>query len=119
MRTVRGARPAGERGSATVETALVMPVIVMMILLVLLVARIGMAQLAVTEGARAAARALSAGESPEAARAVALRVCQCSATVNIADGSWVRVEVRSAVPAMSWLPGMSVAARLELPSEQP
>lgn len=111
-----GARPA-ERGSATVETALVFPVVVLFILILLAAALAGSQQLAVTEGARAAARSLAIGESLAEARAAAARVCTCDAQIAAEGGDWVRVTVMSTSPTVSWIPGFNVAATITVPAE--
>ena len=113
----RSARTTGERGSATVETALVLPVIVMMLAALLVTALAGVQQLSVTEGARAAARALAIGHSPEQARTIAQRVCQCAADITVSEGAWVQVHVRSTSRSLSWLPGLRVSTSVTLPAE--
>lgn len=82
----------GDRGSATAETAIVLPVIVAL-MVVVAVAGAGLAMQVRLEGAaRAAARELARGESEADARAAAQRVGGEGTQVAItADGPWVRV----------------------------
>lgn len=63
---------AAERGQATVEVALALPVVVLALLLVIQVALVGRAQVLVTNAAREGARAAAVDPDPGAARAAAL-----------------------------------------------
>lgn len=84
-----------DQGSATAETAIVLPVVVAMVA-VLLVAGLGIgAQVRLESAARGAARELARGEDPSTAAEVAQRLGGEGTTVRIGgDGSWVRVEAR-------------------------
>ncbi|GAA1328181.1 TadE family type IV pilus minor pilin [Brachybacterium rhamnosum] len=84
-----------DQGSATAETAIVLPVVVAMVA-VLLVAGLGIgAQVRLESAARGAARELARGEDPSTAAEVAQRLGGEGTTVSIGgDGSWVRVEAR-------------------------
>jgi Flp pilus assembly protein TadG len=64
----------GERGQATVEVALLLPVLVGLALLVAQVALVARDRMLVSHAAREAARAAVVGGDPEAARRAAARV---------------------------------------------
>ncbi|MDO5700158.1 MAG: TadE family type IV pilus minor pilin [Bowdeniella nasicola] len=106
-----------ERGSATVETALVLPVIVMCLLLLLASGSLAATRIAVIEGARAGARALALGASSEEASEIARRVCDCSADVSITPGAWAQIRVRARHGLAEWVPGIEVDASYTLPYE--
>ncbi len=93
-----------DRGSATAETAIVLPAVVLMVL-VLLVAGLGLtAQVRLESGARAAARELARGEDPATAVAVAERVAGDGVQVSITqDGEWVSVRVDTSITAPTGL----------------
>ena len=76
----------GERGQATVEFALVLPVLVLVALLVVQVALVVRAQLLVHEAAREAARVASVEPEPAPAAAAAAAVV-AEAEVRIARGA--------------------------------
>ncbi|MBX3314462.1 MAG: pilus assembly protein [Actinobacteria bacterium] len=95
----------GQRGQATVEVALVLPVLVLALLLVVQVALVGLAHVLVTQAARNAARAVAVDPSPGAARAAAtgtagLQVDRIDVVVGTRGppGSLVPVTVRYRVP---------------------
>jgi hypothetical protein len=69
----RGRRAGVEAGQATVELALVLPLVVMMILLVVEVGLVGRDQVLVVHAAREAARAASVGSSDEEVRQAAIQ----------------------------------------------
>src|SRR5690625_2590931 len=91
-----------DRGSATAETAIVLPVVVVMVLVVLLTgAGIG-SQVRLENAARAAAREMARGEEQSAAVATAQRVGGDGTSVHISgDGTWVQVEVTRTLRAGS------------------
>lgn len=91
-----------DRGSATAETAIVLPVVVMMVL-VLLVVGLGLgAQVSLESAARGAARELARGEDAAAAVATAEQIGGPGTSVSISgEGAWVRVEVRRTLRAGS------------------
>lgn len=101
-----------DQGSATAETAIVLPVVVAMVA-VLLVAGLGIgAQVRLESAARGAARELARGEDPGTAAEIARRLGGEGTTVSIGgDGSWVRVEARRTYRANAPLLG---GARWEL-----
>jgi len=77
-----------QRGSATVELALSLPLLVMLLLLMIQVSVVLLDQLAVTQAAREAARAVAVDPSPGAAAAAA-------ASATGLDRNKLRVEVGS------------------------
>jgi Flp pilus assembly protein TadG len=66
--------PGDESGQATVELALVLPVVVLLLLAVVQVALVGRDQVAVAHAAREAARAAAVDPAPQAAVAAARAV---------------------------------------------
>ena len=99
-RSLRSTRPVAcprERGQATVEFALILPLVVLMLLAVLQTALIVRDYVGVVHAAREAARAASVDRDPRAAAAAARRVLARS-TVSVgtrpAVGGPIRVEVR-------------------------
>lgn len=104
-----------DRGSATAETAIVLPVVVVMVLVVLLTgAGIG-SQVRLENAARAAAREMARGEEQSAAVATAQRVGGDGTSVHISgDGTWVQVEVTRTLRAGS---GALAGASWELSAE--
>ena len=92
-------RPNGTRGSATAETAVLLPV-----LFVVLAACVGVlvcvaAQLKCVDAARAAARAAARGDGPAVVQDVGRRLAPPGASVRLSggDGDTVRVSVRAEV----------------------
>ena len=65
-------RPAGEGGSASLELAILAPVLLALVALVVMGGRLAMANSAITGVAGAAAREASLARSPAAARAAAI-----------------------------------------------
>jgi Flp pilus assembly protein TadG len=65
----RGPRLAGEGGSASLELAIIAPVLLVLVALVVMGGRFAMASAAITGVAGAAARDASLARSPAAARA--------------------------------------------------
>lgn len=91
----RSPRVRDDRGSATAETAIVLPVVVVLMLVLALVGVAGSVQVRAEAAARAAARELARGEDEGAATLAARRIAGADARVSIArEGPWVRVEVR-------------------------
>lgn len=92
-RSARSSRLRDERGSATAETAIVLPVVVVMVMVVLLTGTGLGAQLRLEGAARGAARELARGEDPAAAIAVAQRIGGEDTQVHVTtSGAWVQVE---------------------------
>ncbi|MDO5662797.1 MAG: TadE family type IV pilus minor pilin [Brachybacterium sp.] len=114
-RRPRSSRLREDRGSATAETAVVLPVVVMLVL-VLGLAGSGLAlQVRLETGARAAARELARGEDEGSAIAAAREVAGPSADVSISrEGDLVRVRVTRELRASS---GILAGARWPLAAE--
>ncbi|MGO1228199.1 MAG: TadE family type IV pilus minor pilin [Brachybacterium sp.] len=120
-RSARSSRLRDDRGSATAETAIVLPVVVVMVLVVLLTGAGLGTQVRLESAARGAARELARGEDSAAATAVAQRIGGEGTTVEIvAGGEWVRVEVSrtlqapaGALSGASWELNADAEARLE------
>lgn len=98
----RGGRRRGQRGQATVELALLLPVVVLVALAVIQVAVVARSQILVVDAARAGARAASvrAGAAAAAARATpGLRADRLELTESSAGpGGDVEVQVRYRTP---------------------
>ncbi|MDO5726824.1 MAG: TadE family type IV pilus minor pilin [Bowdeniella nasicola] len=108
---------ARERGSATVETALVLPVLLLFVLIVLGAGRIGATSVAVTEAARVAARAVAAGYPPHTATQLAATTCACAADTTITTGKTTRVQVRATAGIHTWIPALHITASFVIPTE--
>ena len=90
-------RPRGDRGSATAELAVGLPVVVVLLVAVLAVAAAGVTQMACADAARAGARAAALGEDDAAVRATVARVRQgADVRVTRSDG-WVTVVVTDGI----------------------
>src|SRR5699024_8243867 len=90
----RSALLGDDRGSATAETAIVLPVVVMMVVVVLVTGAGLGAQLGLESAARGAARELARGEDTAAAAAVALRIgAEGTEVPPSTTGAWVQVDV--------------------------
>lgn len=93
-RSAWSSRLRDDQGSATAETAIVLPVVVLMVVVVLLTGAGLGTQLRLESAARGAARELARGEDPSAAIAAAERIGGEGTTVRISPGGvWVQVEV--------------------------
>lgn len=99
-RSARSSLLGDDRGSATAETAIVLPVVVVMVV-VLLVTGMGLgSQLRLESAARGAARELARGEDTAAAVAVAQRIGGEGTVVTTSvSGPWARVEVHRTLAA--------------------
>jgi Flp pilus assembly protein TadG len=113
----------GERGQATVELALVLPIVALLLLALIQVAVVARDQVLVAHAAREAARAAAVDDDADAARRAAERAGPLAAdrlTVAVSGrddvGSRVRVVVRYRVPLRLPLIGQAVRD-LELRSE--
>jgi Flp pilus assembly protein TadG len=99
-RSFRPRRPVAcprERGQATVEFALILPLVILMLLAVLQTALVVRDYVGVVHAAREAARAVSVDRNPGAATAAARRVlarADVSVGARPAVGGPIRVEVR-------------------------
>jgi hypothetical protein len=120
-RSARSSSLRDDRGSATAETAIVLPVVVVMVVLVLLTGAGLGSQLRLESAARGAARELARGEEPAAAVAVAERIGGQGTEVTVSgSGPWVRVEVTrtlrapaGALSGASWTLSADAEARRE------
>lgn len=84
----------GDRGSATAETAIVLPVVVLLVVVLAFVGIAGAQQVRVESAARAVARELARGQDEAEATGVARVGAGSDARVAITrDGPYVRVEV--------------------------
>lgn len=94
LRILRSPRLRGDRGSATAETAIVLPVVVVMVVVILVTgAGIG-SQVQLENAARGAARELARGEDASAATATAQEISGPGTQVSIrSEGDWVHVQV--------------------------
>lgn len=120
-RCARSSLLRDDRGSATAETAIVLPVVVTMVV-VLILAGAGLAtQVRLESAARGAARELARGEDEAAAVAVAQRIGGQGTAVSITRAdAWVHVEVTRTLQAgpgplsgASWQLDADAEARLE------
>ncbi len=92
-----------DRGSATVEFAVLLPALALIMAAVLVLGSASIAQFRSADGARAGARSAALGESDAVVSARAARVAGPGATVRVLhDAPWVTVTVRRSV-AGSWL----------------
>ncbi|WP_114853559.1 TadE family type IV pilus minor pilin [Brachybacterium sp. YJGR34] len=120
-RSARSSRLRGDRGSATAETAIVLPVVVAMVVVVLLCGAGLAGQLRLESAARGAARELARGEDSATAVAVAQRIGGDGTAVEISgSGPWVRVEASRTLQApagvlsgASWRLSADAVARQE------
>lgn len=106
---------AGERGSVTAETAVVLPALLLVLAVVLWVAAAALAQVRCVDAARAGARALARGEQQGTARSMAAQAAPAQAQVSLGRrGDLVRVEVSARVRplggVLSGLPALAVRA---------
>lgn len=106
-----------EGGSATVETALTLPLVITFIVLLLAAGQLAATQVAVSEAARVAARAVAVGYSHEQAATFAAHTCQCKAVTTITTGTWTRVQVRATSGVHTWIPAVQVQAEIAVPTE--
>jgi Flp pilus assembly protein TadG len=105
-----------ERGAATAELVMVLPVLVAVTIGLVWLLSVGAAQVRVVDAARETARAVARGDDPEAARERGARVGPAGATVSVqvADEEVVAsVEARVRGPGglFALLPGVTVHAR--------
>lgn len=115
-------RVTGSRGSATAETAVLLPVLVVVLVACLWVLACVAAQLRCLDAARAGARAAARGDAPAAVRTTAQRLAPPGAQVSVSSGDRtvevrVRSEVRPFGPVLRVLPGVPVSGRATAPAE--
>lgn len=114
-RSARSSRLRDDRGSATAETAIVLPVVVMMVVVILLTGAGLGSQLRLESAARGAAREMARGEDPAAAIATAQRIGGPGTQVQVSGaGPWVRVDTSRALEAPA---GYLGGARWELSAD--
>lgn len=130
MRDRRSARPIRERGAATVEFALVLPIVFLVLVAVVQVVAIGRDRLLVAQAARAGAREASVQASSDAvvqaARAAAPELDPARLRIEItrtgARGSPVTVSLEYEVPVAGilagWLMPSSVTLRASVTARQ-
>lgn len=106
----------GDRGSATAETAVLLPVLVVVLAAAIWVLACVAAQLQCVDAARAAARAAARGDTAADVRTVGERLAPRGATVLVRGGdAIVAVEVSAQVRpfgrTLTVLPAMAVRGR--------
>ena len=112
MRRIDRAR--SDRGSATAETAVLLPVLVIVLVACVWVLACVAAQLQCVDAARAAARAAARGDAPVVVRDIGRRLAPDGAKVQLTDGDQtveisVRAEVRPFGAVLSLLPAVRVS----------
>lgn len=112
----RHVRHDRERGAASAEAMVVLPVLVAVGLGLVWVLSLAVAQMRVVDGAREGARVAARGEGVAATRAAALRVAPEGATVGLRQGSGlvtvvVSAEVRGPGGLFTVLPSLAVTSR--------
>ena len=111
-------RPSGSRGSATAETAVLLPVLVVVLSACVWVLACLFAQLQCVDAARGAARAAARGDTPVQVQAVAARLAPRGADVDVdvRTGSGtvevhVAVDVAPFAGVLRMLPAVGVSGR--------
>ena len=109
-------RSRGSRGSATAETAVLLPVLVVVLAAAVWVLACVAAQLKCVDAARAAARAAARGDAPAAVREVGARLAPPGATVRVSGGDGtvevrVQAQVRPFGAVLRVLPATAVSGR--------
>lgn len=112
----RPIRSRDERGSATAETAVVLPVMLLVLAMAVWVLAAVSAQLSCTDAAGVAARAAARGDDAAAVTGAGRAVAPEGATVDVAVGAElvevrVRARVRPLGGALSALPAIEVSGR--------
>jgi Flp pilus assembly protein TadG len=114
-----------EAGTVTAELAVVLPAVLVILAVLLAGAAAGTTQLRLEEAARAGARELARGESPDAAASTVQRIAGAGASINVSgEGNWAVVQVSATVqgPLGSWVDWpltAQAAARSELSPGSP
>ncbi|MGW8438907.1 TadE family type IV pilus minor pilin [Nocardiopsis sp. NPDC055879] len=110
--------PTADRGSTTMETAMVLPALLLVLGIALGAVAAAAAQLSCADAARIGARALARGESPERARALAMEAAPNGAHIDLTtDDDMARVTVRARVrlgPALTPPVGIDGVAAVPL-----
>lgn len=109
-------RPTGSRGSATAETAVLLPVLVVVLVAAVWVLACVAAQLKCVDAARAAARAAARGDDAASVRAVGERLAPPRADVRLSAGDGtvsvhVQAQVRPFGSVLRVLPALPVSGR--------
>lgn len=117
-------RTTSQRGSATAETAVVLPALVVVLVMAIWVLACVGAQLRCVDAARAGARAAARGESGGDVMSAARRVAPRGAAVSVTSSAGmakvaVRAEVRPFGAVLSRLPATAVASTAVADVEQP
>ncbi|MFF6790893.1 TadE family type IV pilus minor pilin [Streptomyces filamentosus] len=103
-RSERARGPGSDRGSVTVEAAVVLPVLALFAMALLWALAASAAQIRCVDAARAGARAAARAESPDAVTAVARAAAPEGARVTVArHGELWRVTVEAAAPGPAGL----------------
>ncbi|MEU2972304.1 TadE family protein [Nocardiopsis alba] len=111
--------PTAERGSVTMETAMVLPALLVVLTIGLGGVGAANAQLSCADAARIGARALARGETPERARSLAEEVAPAGARVDLTtESSTALVSVSAAFRlGPEWAPTVEVAGDASVPLE--
>lgn len=117
-------RARSERGAATAELALVLPLLVAVTIGLVWLLAVGAAQVRTVDAARETARAVARGDSREAAVARGQRVAPPGARVTVYDdGDQVVAVVVARVPGpggiFDRLPAVTVSAEAVAAAEEP
>ena len=112
-----------ERGAASAELAMVLPLLVAVTIGLVWLLAVGAAQVRAVDAAREAARAVARGEDPAAAIARAEEVAPAGSRVSVHDdGGRVTAAVVGRVEGpggiFGWLPGARVSAEAVAASEE-
>lgn len=109
------ARLRGDRGSATAETAIVLPTVVLLLVVLLFAGLVAAAQVTAESAARAAAREMARGESAAQATAAARRVAGPNARIAVSrSGEWATASVSTTVQGPA---GLLSGARITVRAE--
>lgn len=115
MARLRWAHPRGQRGAATAELALGIPLLVALTAGLVWMLAVGAAQVRVIDASREAARAVARGDDVAAAQSVARRIAPEPARVHVVVGDAqvvVTTSTRVVGPGglLGALPGVTVSA---------
>lgn len=107
-----GGERRGDRGAVTAELAVALPAVVMVLVVSLLVVMAGVAQLRVSDAARAGARAVAVGEEDVRVEEIVRHLAGADAVVRVVRGDpWVTVQVSA--PAAPGFGGQALTASAE------
>ncbi len=104
-----------ERGAATAETAMALPVLVLLGLALAWLVGLGVAQVRVVDAARETARAVARGETEELAVGLGQQVAPAGADIRLSAGQGsvrvvVTAQVRGPGGLLGFLPGFDARA---------